>query len=163
MPVLCFDYLEWRNGLIYTREKAINIRICVFAVNIIITPIVLVGHSIYVYFFPCIYGVLTNILCRLLFTSRGCLSFTSSFLFTDSEFPPEAKSIGNVTLKHPITWKRAGDIVVTRRHTTSIKRAKVETLDKLFEDGIDAADICQGQLGDCWLLSALAGESFINS
>jgi hypothetical protein len=166
MPVFCFDYLDWKNGLIHTREQAINIRVCVFVVNIVITPFVLVGHSIYVYLIPCISGVLTNILCRILFTSRGCLSLTSGFLFTDSEFPPEARSIGNVKLKHPIKWKRARDIVITKHQKNSVKGAKpskLETLDKLFEDGIDAADICQGQLGDCWLLSALAGNSFAYS
>ena len=165
MPILCFDYLDWKNGLVQTREKQVKIRVAVFLVNIVITPFVLVGFSLYTYLYPCVAAVFTHVMCRVLFTSDGFLQYTGRFLFTDVDFPPEPKSIGHVKLNAEIEWKRTRDISV-QSNGVKIKgksdKLKEGTMNKLFEDGIDAADICQGQLGDCWLLCALAGNFLLN-
>uniref|UniRef100_A0A3P9MVM8 Calpain 12 n=1 Tax=Poecilia reticulata TaxID=8081 RepID=A0A3P9MVM8_POERE len=65
-------------------------------------------------------------------------------LFADPTFPAEQKSIGMPKDPNPakeIKWKRPKEI----------------SADALFvEDTIGTTDICQGQLGDCWLLAALS-------
>uniref|UniRef100_A0A3B3YSN1 Calpain 12 n=1 Tax=Poecilia mexicana TaxID=48701 RepID=A0A3B3YSN1_9TELE len=65
-------------------------------------------------------------------------------LFVDPTFPAEQKSIGMPKDPNPakeIKWKRPKEI----------------SADALFvEDTIGTTDICQGQLGDCWLLAALS-------
>ncbi|XP_043976166.1 calpain-12 [Gambusia affinis] len=65
-------------------------------------------------------------------------------LFTDPTFPAEQKSVGMPKDPNPakeIKWKRPKEI----------------SADALFvEDTIGTTDICQGQLGDCWLLAALS-------
>uniref|UniRef100_A0A096MHY5 Calpain 12 n=1 Tax=Poecilia formosa TaxID=48698 RepID=A0A096MHY5_POEFO len=65
-------------------------------------------------------------------------------LFVDPTFPAEQKSIGMPKDPNPakeIKWKRPKEI----------------SADALFvEDTIGTTDICQGQLGNCWLLAALS-------
>jgi len=77
--------------------------------------------------------------------------------FTDEEFPPNDASVfessnpavDGVAALHqyagqPVVWKRASELP---------KRGGAA---KLF-DSVHPNDIAQGQLGDCWLMAALAG------
>ncbi|MEW5310131.1 MAG: hypothetical protein WDW38_001958 [Sanguina aurantia] len=72
--------------------------------------------------------------------------------FVDKAFQPTAASIGAWDNKSPgalssgVKWRRVQDVIATG--------GKVGA--RLFSGRIEPADICQGQLGDCWLLSALA-------
>ena len=66
--------------------------------------------------------------------------------FTDFEFPPERKSLGEKgahVVQGDVEWYRARDI-----HDTDFPV-------KLFDD-VEPSDCIQGGLGDCWLLAALA-------
>jgi hypothetical protein len=147
------DTVQFNHWLFSTREKDFKTRFAVFVANIVITPFVLVALSIHIYFIPCIQAVISSICCRILFTDDGCLSLFKRWLYCDKEFPPNKDSLGNIKLSGiNISWKRAKDIVLNEKG----RDGKPKTLDKVFEHGIDASDICQGQLGDCWLLSALA-------
>ncbi|XP_078102229.1 calpain-12 [Sander vitreus] len=68
----------------------------------------------------------------------------SGQLFADPTFPPEQKSIGmpeDPNPKKAIKWQRPKEIS---------KNAV------FVEDTIGTTDICQGQLGNCWLLAALS-------
>ena len=71
---------------------------------------------------------------------QGCLQ--SGTLFEDADFPAS-----NVSLFYserpqvPFVWKRPGEIV-----------EKPE----FILGGATRTDICQGELGDCWLLAAIA-------
>uniref|UniRef100_A0A3P9HAF1 Calpain 12 n=1 Tax=Oryzias latipes TaxID=8090 RepID=A0A3P9HAF1_ORYLA len=71
-------------------------------------------------------------------------SLKSKKLFSDLTFPAEKKSIGMPEDPSPgkaITWKRPKEI----------------SPDAVFVEGTTGTtDICQGQLGDCWLLAALS-------
>lgn len=59
--------------------------------------------------------------------------------FTDSEFPPNSKSVGiNVTY----AWKRPEEFM--------------SGPPEIFHDGISVEDIAQGKLGDCYFLGSLA-------
>ena len=69
--------------------------------------------------------------------------------FIDIEFPPTTSSIHasdeKFPFKEPIVWKRAKDFLCVGNQTP-----------KIFEKNIEPGDIKQGQLGDCWFMSALA-------
>uniref|UniRef100_A0A3Q1IPK4 Uncharacterized protein n=1 Tax=Anabas testudineus TaxID=64144 RepID=A0A3Q1IPK4_ANATE len=74
---------------------------------------------------------------------KECLK--SRVLFSDPTFPADQKSIGMPELdldpKKAIKWLRPKEI----------------TKNAVFvEDTIGTTDICQGQLGNCWLLAALS-------
>eukprot|EP00928_Gymnodinium_smaydae_P064756 TRINITY_DN48022_c0_g1_i1.p1 TRINITY_DN48022_c0_g1~~TRINITY_DN48022_c0_g1_i1.p1 ORF type:complete len:490 (-),score=64.70 TRINITY_DN48022_c0_g1_i1:262-1731(-) len=83
-------------------------------------------------------------LCRLC----GCC-----WLYTDKEFPPGPESLGDVNgdsanaeagkSNASVVWLRANDFP---------GGAKMQ----LFGPTVDSRDICQGALGDCWLLAAMA-------
>ena len=66
-------------------------------------------------------------------------------LFEDSSFPPNNASLylwkDRLTGGHNIEWKRASEIGVNPC---------------LFVGGASRFDIKQGELGDCWLLAAMA-------
>ena len=66
-------------------------------------------------------------------------------LWTDPEFPPEASSLffsrEGRQAGARLEWRRPGQLVEEPR---------------LMEDGGDRFDIIQGELGDCWLLAAMA-------
>jgi len=70
---------------------------------------------------------------------ENCLS--SGELFVDEEFPPDPDSIFFSKTAYGLEWKRPHELVDDPR---------------LFIGGGDRFDINQGELGDCWLLAAMA-------
>lgn len=108
----------------------------------------LLFHAIRIYVCGCI-GLYIN---RWALTVCCCLCkmLNCCYKYTDSSFPPDDKSLGNVggdsandksgKTDASCTWLRAG------------QDAKMQ----LFHDGINPNDICQGALGDCWLLAAMS-------
>ncbi|KAM3606381.1 uncharacterized protein V6R79_015119 [Siganus canaliculatus] len=76
---------------------------------------------------------------------QQCLK--SGCLFEDKCFPAERKSLGYNELgpyspeTRDIAWKRPSELC---------------TDPKFIDDGATRTDICQGTLGDCWLLAAIA-------
>ena len=76
-------------------------------------------------------------------------------LFIDLDFPPVSASLGKPGTSSAtfcrdyteFTWQRSGDLVGK------------EYSPVIFSDGADPADIQQGYLGNCWLMSALAAIS----
>jgi len=75
------------------------------------------------------------------------------WLYNDKAFPPNATSLGNVG--GDSADEKAGktdlDVVWVRANSFPGK-AKMQ----LFGETIDSRDICQGALGNCWLLAAMA-------
>ena len=82
---------------------------------------------------------------------RRC-GYCFCFRYEDSDFPPNASSIG--------TWKGLDEKAVTEkiewRRGDNICALAAGEHARLFSGTIEPADIGQGQLGDCWLMTALA-------
>lgn len=89
-----------------------------------------------------------------------CRAFNCCWLYTDKEFPPDLSSLGNVQgdsagddgrqFKGNVVWIRGGKFPVKKDEKGKKRHMQ------LFSPEIDSRDICQGQLGDCWLLAAIA-------
>jgi len=62
-------------------------------------------------------------------------------LFVDAEFPPDDGSLFFSERQYGLEWRRAAELVAEP---------------SLMEGGGDRLDINQGELGDCWLLAAMA-------
>lgn len=73
--------------------------------------------------------------------------------FTDQEFPPNHRSLfidpNNPSSKLQVVskWLRPPEI---------LKEKQLEAKPCLFAGAANPSDVCQGQLGDCWFLSAVA-------
>ncbi|CAJ1346401.1 unnamed protein product, partial [Effrenium voratum] len=139
---------------------------CIY--NLIFSPIILVIHAFRIYIPSCLY-----IYCwRMYWLLGGCCSE----FFEDKEFPPCDKSLGKVggDSANATSGKKDSNIVWVRAMHFSRRdgpKPSHPTLGDsfmcLFEGKIEAQDILQGALGDCWLLAAMATlaehEGAINS
>jgi|EP01047_Picozoa_sp_COSAG01_P023578 hypothetical protein len=89
----------------------------------------------------------------------GCPNNDSiCFPYEDGSFPPTASSIGSWKGKSPkeieeeFEWRRGGEMFAVGAKDGDDKSGDA----KLFSGKIEPGDIGQGQLGDCWLMTALA-------
>lgn len=126
--------------------------------NVIFSPVVLTIHAIRIYLPNCLYAYCW----RMYWIFGGCCS---SF-YTDQDFPPQDSSLGKVggdnanaksgkSGASTVTWVRAMDFC----RQSGAKPSHPTLGDSkmcLFEGRIEAQDILQGALGDCWLLAAMA-------
>ncbi|CAA7410324.1 unnamed protein product [Spirodela intermedia] len=84
---------------------------------------------------------------------KEALSSRGEANFTDQEFPPNDRSLfvdpDNPPLKLQVVsqWTRPTDIV---------KESCRDSRPCLFSGPVNSSDVCQGRLGDCWFLSAVA-------
>lgn len=107
--------------------------------------------------FSTFYGCLS----RFLFTGAGTrkASVCCCYEFEDGDFPPTSASVGTWKDLSPsevdkkIEWKRGSQICNVG---SSSDEADGVDHARLFSGKIEPADIGQGQLGDCWLMTALA-------
>jgi hypothetical protein len=113
--------------------------IAVGVANVFLTPVLLVYWAIVIYVAPCFRSLLETCCCKILSGLCG-----DACVFTDAAFPANDTSAGKAGVK----WARISEI--------KLKGKGGETkLSRLFSN-IEPGDIAQGQLGDCWLLAALA-------
>lgn len=109
---------------------------------------VLVVRAITTYLLPCFWvyfarvgsSFLSNVLCGLC-KCMGCWRWVDGEFEGDSALGMGAEAPKNVK------WVRAQQLGVAKQAKGGMK---------LFR-GIEPADVCQGSLGDCWLVGAMAG------
>lgn len=131
-------------SLIQTDRRGIR-GVLILIINILLTPFLLLGHSCRMFLFPCFSVIVGKCVCHLVFLFKCCADY---FLFTDHQFPPLRRSLGKIESKTDLStveWVRIQDLKIDN----------VPKVNCLFDD-IRPEDICQGALGDCWLLAALA-------
>ncbi|KAG5566156.1 hypothetical protein RHGRI_001930 [Rhododendron griersonianum] len=73
--------------------------------------------------------------------------------FTDQEFPPNDRSLF-VDLEHPPSKLQV--VSEWMRPTEIVKENNLDCRPCLFSGSANPSDVCQGRLGDCWFLSAVA-------
>jgi len=113
-------------------------------INLFATPWCLAFHLLRIYLLPCIY-----------FTFESCwYSFWRKTVgehlaFEDRTFPASESSLGPVEARSrlgQVTWERL------KPQEEDVESGVVA----LFKDGIEPSDVCQGALGNCFLLAAVA-------
>ena len=128
--------------------------------NLLCFPLVGLYQSSRIYLLPCvgIYArtLLFNVVCGL---CRAISFLNCCMRFTDRKFKADHSSLGKwkdqtgPELDKEVKWERAQPFYESRL-TAEEKKAKVHV--KLFEKGIEPKDVAQGQVGNCWLIAALA-------
>jgi calpain-15 len=109
-----------------------------FVCSLMLCPFLLVWQSMRIYLLPCLCAYSLRCCCFVACKLCTC----RCWLFKDLSFPQSLGSCKAAQDKK-IVWKRAAELCEGKQGM------------RLFERGIAAEDICQGGLGDCWLLSAL--------
>lgn len=133
---------DTKTGLLKPGEHATpGVRVAIVCFNAIACPFLLIWHAVTIYAAPCVYIYFRRFFCWLFCQVCKC----TSWMYHDATFTGPS-ALGEIEASVEIEWKRG----------TEIREASDKTHPHLFEGGIDAADIAQGALGDCWLMSAFA-------
>jgi len=125
-------------------------RACCFY-NLAFCPVITCGWAWSIYVFGCFKVYFNRTFYK--FCCCFCRIFKCCWLHTDKKFPPNSTSYGNVG--GDTANKDAGktDASVEWVRANNFKgKGKMQ----LFGETIDSRDICQGALGNCWLLAAMA-------
>lgn len=136
------------NDLCCCFQEVLQGRGC-FLYRLLCCPFVLPYHAIRIF---C--GACTWIYCGWICTP-SCCQGNCWDKFDDEEFPPDYNSIGQLKGDTAsgvlygvgaVEWKRADEICVDDEESRS----------QLFHGSIEAGDLQQGAIGNCWLIAALA-------
>ncbi|CAL5425722.1 unnamed protein product [Camellia sinensis] len=84
---------------------------------------------------------------------KEALSARGETHFTDQEFPPNGRSLF-VDPEHPPLKLQV--VSEWMRPTEIVKENNLDSRPCLFSGAANPSDVCQGRLGDCWFLSAVA-------
>ncbi|XP_022987996.1 calpain-type cysteine protease DEK1-like [Cucurbita maxima] len=84
---------------------------------------------------------------------KEALSARGEMHFTDEEFPPNDESL-YVDPKNPPSKLQV--VSEWMRPVELLKEGRIDSQPCLFSEAANPSDVCQGRLGDCWFLSAVA-------
>ena len=128
--------------------------------NLLCCPLVGLYQSTRIYVLPCLGIYLRTLLFNILCGACKIIPFCHCLArHTDRKFKHNHTSLGKwkdkegPALDEEVVWERAQPFYASRL-TPEQKKAKVRV--KLFEKGIEPQDVAQGQVGNCWLIAALA-------
>ena len=125
--------------------------------NILCCPIFgfggLIWRSIKIYCYPCCTVILQRVMVNFLW--KYCCGYCFGWPYEDDTFFG-AKALGNHKQQSGQQMQKQTDWI--RAHELSSFKGKRP---QLFEGKIEPADLCQGAVGDCWLVAAFAcGSEF---
>ena len=106
--------------------------------NAVCWPFVLVANAVWIYIMPCA----NVLLMRAYYLMCWPLIMCCYGIYTDPSF-----DIKTMVCEHEFDWVRASDLA------TNDKKMKI------YEGKIEAKDLVQGAIGDCWLVAALASAA----
>jgi calpain-15 len=125
-------------------EASFGFKTFLCCINVFLTPFLLIFHSIEKYCVPCI-AVTLGKFGNFIITCGYNASCMSCCMYKDKAFPPTEKSLGSIEAGcSGVVWKRIPEL------------ANKDQQPVIFDKTIAASDVCQGVLGDCWLLAAFA-------
>jgi len=119
--------------------------------NFLCCPFVTCGWAWSIYFCGCLKVYFNRTFYKL--CCCFCRVLNCCWFYKDSAFRPDEKSLGNIggDTANQASGKNDANIEWVRANKFPGK-AKMQ----LFGETIDSRDICQGALGNCWLLAAMA-------
>mmetsp|Transcript_105688 Transcript_105688/g.252070 ORF Transcript_105688/g.252070 Transcript_105688/m.252070 type:complete len:725 (-) Transcript_105688:108-2282(-) len=145
-----FSGVKWLDPILLCWPEVCEGRGCILY-QILCCPFVLIWNALRIYCCHCCHSYISW-LCM-----PGCTKGMCWDDFEDPDFPPAQTSLG------ALKGDTAGGYLHQGGGTEWIRASELGGKDsqdhrgvQLFEGGIEADDILQGALGDCWLLAALA-------
>ena len=122
--------------------------------NCLCCPFVSAFWSTRIYLIPCMLIYTWRFLSGPFYWVARKICCACCSRYTDKKFKADASSIGEGKWKKDdIKWERAS-VYYASLLTEEQMKAGVRV--KLFEAGIEPKDVAQGQVGNCWLIAALA-------
>jgi len=139
-------------------------------INSMLSIIVLPWHAVRLYILPCFIAYIGRCCGSSIRCLCGCCG-ENCWKYTDSDFPPNSSSLGpcesgyrpgNLPPKKccgPTNYHEVGGDVKWVRTDQIFKKLQLVGEGEhgvLFEGKIEAKDVAQGALGNCWLLASIA-------
>ena len=149
---------------------------CKFWAWHLLFPFVCFGHSVRIFVQPCLLSYAMGAIgsfclwigrqCFCCLNCRCCRSssYCICFRYQDTRFPADARSIGPIhgraedEIEDMYDWVPAPEICAGVDESIEIRAdgSTGHSSMRLFQGEIEPEDVAQGQLGDCWLLTAIA-------
>lgn len=124
--------------------------VLLFVVNVFLSPLLLVGKSLTIFVFPCAKESIHTLFYFF------CACIISETKYVDEEFDGACKSLGNLEAGNGgIDWVRLPLLEFSLTKDGGANKSPTPSSSpsmQLFAGGIEPNDICQGALGDCWLV-----------
>mmetsp|Transcript_3316 Transcript_3316/g.6299 ORF Transcript_3316/g.6299 Transcript_3316/m.6299 type:complete len:512 (+) Transcript_3316:58-1593(+) len=121
--------------------------LCFFLLRVVLMPAMFIWQAVSIYLLPCLNMYLWRLVWGCFSAVNGRLCRCIDLRYVDPKFPATSESVNKSHPKgHYFAWMRAHELAMSKGYVGTY----------LFNEGISAGDVCQGGLGDCWLVSTIA-------